>query len=56
MYKKYAFSEYGLPKIVCGVCVAVCQLLFKNMCLSILVGTALYVIWINKAAIPLPCF
>ncbi|HJD11429.1 MAG TPA: AzlD domain-containing protein [Candidatus Phocaeicola caecigallinarum] len=40
------FSE-GLPQIVCGICVAVCQLLFKNMCLSILTGTALYIIWMN---------
>ncbi|WP_304231281.1 branched-chain amino acid transporter permease [Phocaeicola plebeius] len=37
----------GVPQIVCGICVAVCQLLFKNMCVSILMGTALYIIWMN---------
>lgn len=38
---------HGLPQLVSGLCVAGMQLLFKNMCLSILAGTGMYIVWIN---------
>lgn len=38
---------HGIPEIVSGLCVAAIQLLFKNMCLSIIVGTAIYIAWVN---------
>lgn len=40
-------STHGLPEIVSGICVALCQLKYKNMCLSILAGTLLYILWMN---------
>lgn len=39
--------QHGLPEIVSGICVALCQLKYKNMCFSILTGTVLYVVWMN---------
>lgn len=48
-YKDTEFSclDQVLPEIVCGLCVAVLQCLFKNMALSIAVGTIAYIIWVN---------
>lgn len=40
-------SSHGIPEIVSGLCVAIIQLLFKNMCLSIILGTGIYVVWVN---------
>lgn len=40
-------GAHGIPEIVSGVCVAVLQLLFKNMGLSIVTGTVLYILWVN---------
>lgn len=40
-------SAHGIPEIVSGFCVALTQVLFKNMCLSILAGTSIYIIWVN---------
>lgn len=39
--------SHGVPEIASGLCVAVMQLLFKNMCLSIVFGTGVYVVWMN---------
>lgn len=39
--------DYALKEVVCGSIVALVQLLFKNMALSIVLGTGLYVIWVN---------
>lgn len=38
---------HGVPEIVSGLCVVLMQLLFKSMCLSIIVGTAIYIAWVN---------
>ncbi len=38
---------HGIPEIVSGACVAVLQMLFKNMGLSIVVGTIIYILWVN---------
>lgn len=40
-------ATHGIPEIVSGCCVAVLQLLFKNMGISIVAGTILYVWWVN---------
>lgn len=40
-------GNHGIPEIVSSCCVAVLQILFKNMGLSILAGTILYIIWVN---------
>lgn len=42
-----ASLKHGFPEIVSGICVAICQLAFKNMCLSIVIGTVLYIVWMN---------
>lgn len=38
---------HGIPEVVSGLCVAILQLLFKNMCLSIVLGTCIYILWVN---------
>lgn len=50
----YCFREldvwsgtHGIPEIVSGCSVAILQLLFKNMGLSIVAGTILYMVWVN---------
>lgn len=40
-------GTHGIPELVCGCCVAILQLLFKNMGLSIAAGTIMYVMWVN---------
>lgn len=40
-------SQHGLPELVAGLCVALCQFAFKNMCLSIVTGTFIYIVWTN---------
>lgn len=40
-------DTHGMPEIVSGVCVAILQLLFKNMGLSIVIGTVIYIVWVN---------
>lgn len=40
-------STHGIPEIVSGLCVAIIQLLFRNMCLSIVAGTGIYMVWVN---------
>lgn len=40
-------ASHGLPELIAGIIVAVLQFRFKNMCLSILGGTALYIIMVN---------
>lgn len=42
-------SAHGLPELVAGAVVALLQARFKNMAVSILVGTALYALWVNLA-------
>lgn len=48
-FRDLDFSAHaqGPAQIAAGGCVALLQLLFKNMGLSILAGTALYMIWVN---------
>lgn len=43
----FASAPYGVPEIVCGMIVAVLQLIFKNMGVSILLGTLTYILWLN---------
>lgn len=38
---------HGVPELVSGCCVAVLQMLFKNMGISIIGGTGLYMLWVN---------
>lgn len=40
-------GAYGVPELVSGCCVAVLQMLFKNMGISIIGGTGLYMLWVN---------
>lgn len=40
-------TQHGIPEIVCGLCVAICQLAFKNMFVSIVLGTVIYILWMN---------
>lgn len=37
-------ANHGLPELIAGACVAVLQLRYKNLCLSILGGTAAYIV------------
>lgn len=48
-YKDVEFGspDYGMKELICGALVAVVQLLFKNMCLSIVIGTIAYILWVN---------
>lgn len=48
-YKDIDLSSlaHAIPEIFSGICVAVIQLLFKNMCISIVAGTAIYILWVN---------
>lgn len=48
-YKDVDFlvPDYGLKEVVSGCLVALMQLLSKNMCLSIVIGTSIYIIWVN---------
>lgn len=41
--------QHGLPEIASGLCVAMLQLAFRNMCLSIVIGTTMYIVWMNMA-------
>ena len=43
----FASPEQFLPEVICGILVAVLQLWQKNICLSIVAGTAAYVMWVN---------
>lgn len=40
-------ATHGVPELIAGICVAIVQLRFKNMCLSILTGTFLYILMVN---------
>lgn len=40
-------ATHGFPELLAGVCVAIIQFRFKNMCLSILTGTILYILIVN---------
>lgn len=40
-------AQHGLPEIVAGLCVAVSQMFFKNMFVSIVLGTGVYILWMN---------
>lgn len=39
--------QHGVPEIISGLCVAISQFAFKNMCVSIVFGTLVYIIWMN---------
>ena len=43
----FMVPDYGFKEVICGSIVALVQLLFKNMALSIVLGTSCYIIWVN---------
>lgn len=43
----FLHGTHAVPELVSGCCVAVLQLLFKNMGVSIIGGTGIYMLWVN---------
>lgn len=48
-YKDVNFigPHYDSKEIISGCIVVLMQLIFKNMCFSIVIGTGIYLIWVN---------